>query len=204
MKRALLTVCVLAATALAVHAQAPARRAAPPPPPRQPLFVGKGTAGWLPTSTLLPDAAAIEALAAKLGSRQRNVDPFGLSPFPREDNTPVVEEDEHRATPRITLNQALQTLKVNGVNLQRKEFLIGGRSAAEGDVLELAYKGEVFQAQILEVGAAQILFRDAGRQETGTLLHNVIPQLPVEPVQKVASRFEERLTPVEPAAPSRP
>lgn len=171
---------------------------------RAPLFIGNGTAGWLPRAELLPTAETIEAQAQKLGVRQRNMDPFGLSTFPREDDAPVITEDVYRATPKITLNQALQTLKINGVNLRHKEFLIGGRQAAEGDVIELAFKGEVFLAQVTEVGATQLHFRDLQRDETGVLKHDILPHLSIEPLQIITSQLERRITPVEPALPAKP
>lgn len=197
----LMAVCFSLASALA---QTQPSKPKAPAPKRAPLFVGSGTASWLPRSDLLPNAETIEAEAKKLGVRKRNMDPFGLSTFPREDDAPVISEDIYRATPKITLNQALQTLKINGVNLQRKEILIGGRQAAEGDVVELAFKGEVFLAQVTEVGAAQLLFRDLQRNETGVLRHDILPQLTIEPLQKIASQFESRMTPVEPTPPSKP
>jgi hypothetical protein len=176
----------------------------PAAPGRAALFIGNGSASWLPRTELLPKAESIEAQAKKLGVRQRNMDPFGLSTFPREDDAPVITEDVYRATPKITLNQALQTLKINGVNLPRKEFLIGGRRAAEGDVIELAFKGEVFLAQVIEVGTTQLHFRDLQRDETGVLKHDILPHLSIEPLQKIASQLEGRMTPVEPAPPAKP
>lgn len=171
---------------------------------RAPLFIGNGKATWLPRTDLLPTAEVIEDLAKKLGVRQRNLDPFGISTFPREDDAPTVTEDEYRETPKVTLNQALQTLRVIGVNLSSKEFLIGGRRAAEGDVIELAFKGEVFLAQVTEIGPTELHFRDIKRDETGVLQHNIIPQLKMEPLKKISSQLESRLTPVEPAPPAKP
>lgn len=204
MKRLLFMLLFLTAMLNSAHAQVPKAKTKAEAPKRAALFVGNGTASWLPITELLPKAEVIEAQAKKLGVRQRNMDPFGLSTFPREDDAPVISEDIYRATPKITLNQALQTLKINGVNLQRKEFLIGGRQAAEGDVIELAFKGEIFFAQITEVAATQLLFRDLQRDETGVLQHDILPQLSIEPLQKIASQFESRMTPVEPAPPSKP
>ncbi len=175
-----------------------------PAPPRTQLFSGNDTGGLLPPNKLLPTAAEVEAQAQKLGVRLRNQDPFGLAMFPREDSQPVVEEDGLRLTPRITLNQALQTLKVNGVNLKRKEFLLGGRNAFEGDVLQLMFKGELFQAQVVEVGPTQILFRDLDRQETGILSHTVMPQLDIEPIRNVTPPLQGRVTPMEAANPKKP
>lgn len=181
----------------------PAAKKVPPVPKRAPLFVGADTAGYLPKTAILPTAATIEADAKKLSSRLRNMDPFGLSTFPREDSQPVFEDDTFRSTQKVTLNQALQTLKVNGVNLKRKEFLIGGRNALEGDVIELSFRGEVFQAEILEVGATEILFRDLQRNETGVLRHAIVPHFQGEPIRNVASRAEDHMTPMEPLTPPR-
>ncbi len=163
------------------------------------LFIGNGSASWLPKTDLLPAGGAIELQAKKLSVRLRNVDPFGLSTFPREDDAPMVAEDVYRAAPKITLNQALQTLKLNGVNLSRKSFLIGGRRAAEGDVVELAFKGEIFWAQVVEVGATQIHFRDVQRDESGTVKHDMLPRLTITSSQERLSKFETEMTPVEPA-----
>lgn len=205
MKRLLFSLAIVCASLVSAEAQTKPAAAKGPVVKRVPLFVGNGTAGWLPrTEHLLPAADNIEAQATKLGVRQRNMDPFGLSTFPREDDAPVITEDVYRATPKITLNQALQTLKINGVNLPRKEFLIGGRQAAEGDVIELAFKGEVFLAQVVEVNATQLHFRDLQRNETGVLKHDILPQLTIEPLQKIVSQIEGRMTPVEPTPPAKP
>ena len=164
------------------HGQVRSGRKAPPPK-RTALFVG-AEAGYLPRGLkLLPTASALEAQASKLSARVRNMDPFGLATFPREDADPLFDDESLRPTPRITLNQALQTLKVNGVNLQTKEFLIGGRNAQEGDVIELTFKEELFQAQVLEITASEILFRDLKRDESGVLPHKIEPQIPAEPIR---------------------
>ncbi|MEN3943753.1 hypothetical protein WJU23_20805 [Prosthecobacter sp. SYSU 5D2] len=188
------------------HAQTAQSRAKAPPPKRAALFIGQGAGqtSWLPQTKMMPTGDDIEKLAGKLSSRLRNIDAFGLSTFPREDDSPIIEDSIYRETPKITLNQALQTLKINGVNLHRKEFLIGGRQAGEGDVVELSFKGEIFQAQVTEVAATELLFRDLQRDETGVLKHNLVPQLAMEPLQKTLTQFESRMTPMEPAPPAKP
>ena len=98
---------------------------------------------------------------------------------------------------RITLNQALQTLKINGVNLVGKEFLIGGRNALEGDVIELSFKGELFQAEVMEVTASQIVFRDLQRNESGVLSHKAVPNLSIEPMKSRTSPLIDKMTPME-------
>jgi hypothetical protein len=201
MKHALL----LLLTCLLMPALAEAQPAKARPgsaPKRIALFFGGERAVGGVKSDLLPTSDQVEAMGEKLSSRQRNVDPFGLATFPRDEDQPLIEDEIQRVAPKITLNQALQTLKINGVNLKEKQFLIGGRNACEGDVIELAYKTEIFQAQILEVGPTEIQFRDLQRQESGVLQHSIIPKLQIEPLQDVASRFESRMTPIEPQTPS--
>jgi hypothetical protein len=169
---------------------------------RGPLFFGRDRLGAsVPQTDLLPTSTDVEKLGEKLSSRERNVDPFGLATFPRDEAMPIMEDDLVRVTTKTTLNQALQTLKVNGVSLARKEFMIGGRTACEGDVLEIEFRSETFQAQVLEVTPTEILFRDLVRNEGGVLRHSVVPHLEIEPLQKVASQFEERMTPLEPPTP---
>ncbi len=195
---------LLLCAAVEVSAQAPARPAETAKRGR--LFLGSNStgAGWLPKVELLPDEQAMETGAKKLGARLRNIDPLGVPTFPREDDTPLFEEESLRETPRITLNQALQTLRINGVSTGRKEFLIGGRNVFEGDVVELLFKGEVFQAQVVEVGYSELRFRDLIRGETGVLPHNLVPRLALEPLRRAAPLLDGKAFPMEPAKPDSP
>ncbi|WP_170157527.1 hypothetical protein [Roseimicrobium gellanilyticum] len=193
-------ILALASIATVSNAAPPAARNAQPGQPKKPAFVG-GEANWLPKVKSLPTAQDIEATAQKLSSRVRTLDPFSVSTFPREEDVAVVDENENRPTVRLTLNQALQTLKLNGVNLVNKEFLIGGRNVFEGDVIELSYKNEIFQALCVEVNATEIVFRDLQRGDVGIMPHNMIPTLQLEPMRKVASSLESRWAPMEPATP---
>jgi hypothetical protein len=185
---------------------APGFAAAPPAaapkkaaPARTELFVGKGTSSWLPKAAILPTAADIETNARKLSSRVRNMDPFGLPTFPREEDLKAATTQINRATERVTLNQALQTLKVTGINLEKKEILFRGRNVYQGDVMVLSFKDEVFLAEVTEVNATQIQFRDVKRHETGVLPHTLLPNLELEPVQKRAgiNGLEGKVTPME-------
>jgi len=176
------------------------------PQSRIELFVGRGTAGWLPQSNILPSAADIDGKAQKLGARQRNQGPFGLRMFPVEEVATPTVGAVSRAADRITLNQAIKTLRVNGINLEKKEFLLGSRNVFQGDSLEMAFQGEVFLAEVVEVGATQIVFRDNARQETGVLAHNLIQHLVLEPLQNRPrdAGLQGRLSPMEPIKNQRP
>ena len=102
------------------------------------------------------------------------------------------------------MNQALQTLKLNAVNLETKEFIIGARSVFEGDVIELSFRGELFRALVVEVGATAVVFRDIDRAETGLMPHAMVRNLRLEPMQSTASRLEPHLAPLEPPSPTNP
>lgn len=193
----LLTTAILAATLAAAPPAAPSAK--PPPAARKPFqFFGQDTYKWVPQVKNLPAARDVEQMGRKLSSRVRNQDPFGIATFPREDSAlPSMVEESNRPTPKVTLNQALQSLKLNAINLGTKEFLIGGRSVYEGDVMELAFQKEIFQALVVEVGATEIRFRDLQRDETGVLTHTLIPNLPLEPLRQKVSSLETRMAPVE-------
>lgn len=200
-----ITAAALATAATTLAAPAPKSPASKPAEKAKPLFFGIDTALWLPKAPSLPKAGDVEVLAQRLGSRVRNVDPFGVPTFPREDTLPlIVEEDPARPTPKLTLNQALQTLKLNAVNLDTKEFIIGARSVFEGDVIELSFRGEIFRALVVEVGATAVVFRDIDRAETGLMPHSMVRNLRLEPMQATTSRLEPHLAPLEPPSPSNP
>jgi|GEM_PF-1494385 len=192
--------CLHCLAALACWLGAAVAQPAPPAKGTE-LFVGIGTVGWLPKTkvSMLPTAAAIETLAQKLNSRLRNVDPFGLATFPRERDQTATPAELGRTADRVTLNQALQTLRVTGISLENKEFLISGRNVFEGDVVMLAFKNEVFLAQVVEVGATEIRFRDVKRQEAGALPHSLLPQLQMEPMQNRSAKdgLEGKVSPME-------
>ena len=157
---------------------------------RTELFVGSSDLSWLPRTSILPSAVDINTRAQTMSSRVRNLDPFGLSTYPKEEDIQAPATDLSRPTERITLNQALKSLKVTGINLKKKEILMRGQNVFEGDVMMLSFKDQIFFAQITEVGATQILFRDIKRQETGVLPHSLIPHLNLEPMQKRAGQGE--------------
>jgi hypothetical protein len=196
--------CLLVATSLLAQGHASAQAPQPaakkaPPPKRMALFTGYGTSSWLPKASILPSAEDIETAARKLSSRERNMDPFSLPTFPREEDLRAAVATVDRQTEKVTLNQALQSLKVTGINLDKKEILFRGRNVYQGDVMVLSFRDQVFYAQVVEINGTQILFRDVKRHETGVLPHSLLPHLELEPLQKRAglSGLEGRVSPME-------
>ena len=197
---------VIAAGGAEAQAQATTTPARKPGTRAKELFIGSDTAGAQFKSSILPTATDLESMAQKLNGRLRNVDPFGVSTFPRDAESLPPSDAPVRPTERVTLNQALQTLRLTGINIATKEVLIAGRSVFEGDVMMLSFKNELFLAQILQVGPSQILFRDLKRQETGALPHTLLPHLEMEPMQNRTRKdsLEGKVTAIEPlTSPSR-
>ena len=162
-------------------------------------FVGNEKVSGLSGGTLLPTAAEIDASAQKLSARLRNVGPFGLPMFPAQEEIASTEVSVVRHTQKITLNQALQSLRVTAMNLERREFLIGARNIFQGDVMEVRFRDEIFAAEVVAVTATQIDFLDRQRQETGVLLHGLGRQLVLEPLQPRAreARLAGKVAPME-------
>lgn len=189
------SLCIATVAGMSSFAATPGKKDGPPPKRAQ-LFMGNGTITWLPKSNILPSGADIETEARKLSSRLRNMDPFGLPTFPTEESQQPTEPQFDRPAQRITLNQALQSLKVTGINLEKKEILFRGRNVFQGDVMVIAYRNEVFLAEVLQVSSTQILFRDVKRLETGVLPHTLVPHLELEVVRKQPG-LEGKVSPME-------
>jgi hypothetical protein len=162
-------------------------------------FVGNEKVTGLSGGMLLPTAAEIDANAQKLSARLRNVGPFGLQMFPFQEEIASTDVSVVRPTQKTTLNQALQSLRITAINLERREFLIGARNVFQGDVMELRFRDEMFAAEIVAVTATQIEFLDRQRQETGVLLHGLGRQLVLEPLQPRAreTRLAGKVAPME-------
>ena len=163
-------------------------------------FVGNEKVSGLSGGTLLPTAAEIDANAQKLSARLRNVGPFGLQMFPAPEELASTDVSAVRPTQKTTLNQALQSLRVTAINLERREFLIGARNVFQGDVMEVRFRDEIFIAEVVGVTATQIDFLDRQRQETGVLLHGLGRQLVLEPLQARAreTSLAGKVAPMEP------
>ena len=73
----------LATAATTLAAPVPKTPGSKPAEKAKPLFFGIDTATWLPKAPSLPKASDVEVLAQRLGSRVRNVDPFGVPTFRR-------------------------------------------------------------------------------------------------------------------------
>jgi len=187
-------------------AQSPVVSKKAQPPVRTELFVGNGSAAWLPQSASIPSAREIDNRAQKLGARQRNLEPFGSRMFPVDEQAVAVSPNVARAADRVTLNQALQTLQITGINLEQREFLIGARNVYVGDSLELSFKGEVFLAEVVEVGPVQVVFKDNARQETGVMSHHLVQRFALEPLSSKprSAALQHMLTPMEPRTHQRP
>jgi hypothetical protein len=198
MTRLLSILCLMAIGSGALPAQTPQPR------DLSKIFMGASDAPWLPKTKgrTLPNLEVIEQRARKLAARQRNLDAFALPVFPREpapkktDKKPQLQ----REAERITLNEALQTLRISAINLRRGEFLINGHEVGRGDTLVLGYKGLTFEAVVSEVGPQEIRFKEQQSGETGVLPHRVLPRFVPQAVAPQATQglLQGHATPIPP------
>ncbi len=148
-------------------------------------------------------ASQIEDMVKFLGSRKRNVDPFGLSMYPREKPVPGEEPKDTKNQPErladtVKLNEALRSIKVSLINPSNKEFVVQGRIIYEGDFVILQYRSEVFVAKVMQVTASKILLRDPKRNENGEILLSIIPEIHVEPLNSAKAKLDSYALPMEP------
>jgi len=125
----------------------------------------------------LPSPAEVEDRLKSLGTRKRNADPFGLSMFPTEKNTKAGSTAAEHATDRVSLSQAVRSLKIGLVNPAGKEFVVHGNNVYQGDTITLAFKGEAFAAQVTEVTAFRIVFTDLKSHDIAWVPLTIIPSL---------------------------
>ncbi len=134
-----------------------------------------------------------ETVAKNLGSKVRSIDPFGLPSYPKaaeEKPSDIIESTPNTAEPeRITLGHALRTIKINGINLDRAEVLMGSRNMFEGDTAEILYKGQVFMAELTEVSGYRLVFVDTKTKEEFSKALSLLPAPNFEASKKLDSRL---------------
>ena len=131
--------------------------------------------------------------AKNLGSKVRSIDPFGLPTYPKaaeEKPSDVLESAPSAAEPeRITLGHALRTIRINGINLDNGEVLIGSRNMFEGDTAEILYQGQVFMAELTEVSGYRLVFVDTKTKEEFSKALSLLPAPNFEPSKKLDSKL---------------
>ncbi|MEY4484461.1 MAG: hypothetical protein RL693_1913, partial [Verrucomicrobiota bacterium] len=144
-------------------------------------------------STKIDKEEATKALISKF----RSIDPFGLPTYPTaEEEKPdeVIESTTTKTSEpeRITLGHALRTMKINGINLDRAEVLIGSRNMFEGDIAEVFYKGQTFMAELTEVSGYRLVFVDTKTKEEFTKSLTMLPAPSIEPSKDLDSKLNLR------------
>lgn len=133
------------------------------------------------------------AATKNLGSKLRSIDPFGLPTYPKaaeEKPADVIETNPNTTEPeRITLGHALRTIRINGINLDRAEVLIGSRNMFEGDTAEILYQGQVFMAELTEVSGYRLVFVDTKTKEEFSKALTLLPAPNFEPSKKLDSKL---------------
>lgn len=144
---------------------------------------GKST----PSSSVLPSRFVGEAdfepyissLAGQLSMKVRATDPFGQLQDPNA--KPVIKSSVAKNTKRQVQVQAtpfpeiIKRITVNTIMPRDRKFLIGPRTYKQGGTLSIIHRGKTILAQITDVSARQIDFRNSETGETATLKIEALP-----------------------------
>lgn len=138
-------------------------------------------------STILPSRFVGEAeyepyinsLTAQLSMKVRTTDPFGQLQDPNA--KPVIKSSVAKNTKRQVQVQAtpfpdiIKRISVNTIMPRERKFLIGPRTYKQGGTLSIIHRGKTILAQITDVSARQIDFRNSETGETATLRIEALP-----------------------------
>jgi hypothetical protein len=122
-------------------------------------------------------------IAVMLSTATRNLDPFGLSIYgdflalqneqkSAADNAVQPQKD---AIPPFV--QAVQALKIVGLNLDAKAFFVGSRVISEGDAVTLSFKGQRFTLIVESVGVNIVVFRDSQTNQKAVARPRIVPSM---------------------------
>jgi hypothetical protein len=152
-------------------------------PKKEAAANGKNTAA----STILPSRFVGEAeyepyinsLTAQLSMKVRTTDPFGQLQDPNA--KPVIKSSVAKNTKRQVQVQTtpfpdiIKRISVNTIMPRERKFLIGPRTYKQGGSLSIIHRGKTILAQITDVSARQIDFRNSETGETATLRIEALP-----------------------------
>jgi hypothetical protein len=120
-------------------------------------------------------ATQVATHESHLLSRTRGIDPFGIAiRGPYKGLPPVAQHPVEQPSPLNlaaaaakvpTLEKAVQSLSIGGVNVREREILIGSRAVHEGDLLVLESGGSQFVAWVQSVEESGVMFCDVDLQK---------------------------------------
>ena len=125
-------------------------------------------------------AAYTASRAAIFSMRDRATDPFGLNQDPDikpvvKKSTPTSPARRQAALPPAPLSEIVKLIRVTTIMPGEKKFLVGMRSFSESDEFSLIFQGKRMNLKVVEVSAANILFRNLENGETASLQTRMLP-----------------------------
>lgn len=149
------------------------------------LWLGMCLAGTMvargeEVSSALPTKG--QQLVEKLRNRNREIDPFGCAMNPAKKAALVIEAppvpvEEVPASKRTSLELALQTLTVNGVNPGARTVLVGARRYRQGDHLVFQHEEVRLRLRVCDVALEAVTFSDLDTGEKAVHRLEIAPQL---------------------------
>lgn len=168
---------LLLAPLFAAAAEDAAAPAAMPPPSaaEAPAPRGQGAARFAGAEV----KGYVESLGARFAIRARALDPFGQNQDP--DAKPVVKRTVAKGAQRAAVTatpfaEIVGYLQIAMVMPSERRFVLEGRTLGAGDQLALTFHNTRIEAEVIEVSAARIVFRNVATGETGAHRLDLLPQ----------------------------
>lgn len=123
--------------------------------------------------------AYLEGQSSVFLARGRARDPFAQMQDP--DAKPVVRVTKTANKPRQSSTQVtpfseiIRLIDVKVVMPKEQKFLLGNRQFGLGDIVPLRFRGKPLRAEVTEINARSINFRNSDTGETGTRTLDVLP-----------------------------
>lgn len=142
----------------------------------------------------------VETTAAVFLMRGQETDPFGLIQDPNI--KPLVKTSPTSTRPVIIpatpFPEIIRLIQVNTVVLGEQSFLINSRMVKKGEVLPIHFRGKEIRAQVIEVSARKISFKNL---DTGEVASREMDMLPVGMTPGTKGIAAPGVSPNQPAAP---
>lgn len=116
---------------------------------------------------------------ARLSTTTRTRDPFGIGMTEDIEVKALAKElpNELKAVAVPTLDDALRSLRISGVDAEKRQAFVGARPLYEGETLTVRHKGASFSARILQVTARSIIWEDVKTGVRSIVRLSLIPNI---------------------------
>ncbi len=120
-------------------------------------------------------AVYVESQAASFLIQKQVTDPFGFVQDPAKAQK-TESTDSVAVVQRTPLSEIVRLISITAIMPRSQSFLMDSRSIKQGDILPLSYKGSKIKAQVTEVSAQKVSFKNTDTGETASRKIDFMPQ----------------------------